>query len=143
MRAEDMLQVKGSDVETIGETAKLGEAIDTLAQKKIGALLVVRNGKEPCGILSERDVVRILAGAPTGFRETPVSEVMTASLITCAPDDTVDELLDLMTNRRIRHLPVMKGSELKGILSIGDVVKHRIREVREEAEALKSYISGV
>lgn len=142
MHAKDILASKGSKVETLSSSAKLGEAIDRLAELKIGALLVLDREEKPCGILSERDVVGILAGAPTGFRETPVSEVMTTALITCEPEATVDELLDLMTEKRIRHLPVVSSGALVGILSIGDVVKHRIREVREEAEALKNYITS-
>jgi CBS domain-containing protein len=141
MRAKDMIAQKGSEVETINADASLGDAIAMLAEKRIGALLVTRGGAEPCGIISERDVVRVLAGAPTGARDNKVSSCMTADLITCKPDDTVDHLLDLMTDRRIRHLPVMENGELRGILSIGDVVKNRIREVREEAEQLKSYIT--
>ncbi|NNU15452.1 CBS domain-containing protein [Parvularcula sp. ZS-1/3] len=140
MHASDIIKAKGPKVETIDSGASLGNAIDRLAELKIGALLVT-NGSQPVGIISERDVIRVLAGAPTGARETRVAEVMTADLITCTPEDGVDELLDLMTEKRIRHLPVMAGGELKGLLSIGDVVKHRIREVAEEAEALKSYIT--
>ena len=142
MRAQDMLDLKGSYVETIDQGARLGAAIDLLAERKIGALLVTKDGGQPCGILSERDVIRVLAGAPTGIRETRVEEVMTSSLITCPPTATVDELLDLMTEKRIRHLPVMEGETLCGLLSIGDIVKHRIRAVQEEAEALKSYIAS-
>lgn len=142
MRAQDMLEVKGTRVETIDDGATLSEAIDQLADLRIGALLVVRANGQPCGILSERDIVRLLAGAPKGFRDSPVRDVMSPNLITCGLDATVDELLDLMTNRRIRHVPVIHRGELRGLLSIGDVIKHRIREVKEEAEALKSYIAG-
>ncbi|MEE4210640.1 MAG: CBS domain-containing protein [Parvularcula sp.] len=142
MRAGDILKAKGAKVETLPDTARLGEAIERLAALNIGALLIVTADSAPCGILSERDIVRILAGAPTGHRDRPVREVMTGNLITCKPDDTVDELLDRMTDRRIRHLPVMDGTSLVGILSIGDVVKHRIREATAEAEALKTYITS-
>lgn len=141
MRARDIIELKGSGVEKIGQDATLNEAIAQLAERKIGALLVTNGEGAPCGIISERDIVRVLAGAPVGFREHKVAEAMTAKLITCQPDASVDTLLDLMTERRIRHLPVMEGGQLRGLLSIGDVVKHRIREVREEAEALKSYIT--
>ncbi|GGY44609.1 CBS domain-containing protein [Parvularcula lutaonensis] len=142
MRAQDIVSSKGNKVETLAETARLGDAIDKLAELNIGALLIVDAAGKPSGILSERDLIRVMAGAPMGVRERKVSEVMTRDLITCSPDATVDELLDMMTDRRIRHLPVMRGDELVGILSIGDVVKHRIREVKEEAEALKSYIAS-
>ncbi|MEM7739745.1 MAG: CBS domain-containing protein [Pseudomonadota bacterium] len=142
MRASDILGLKGGAVETLQRSDSLGHAIDQLAELNIGALLVVTESGQPCGILSERDVIRILKGAPVGHRERPVSDVMTETLITTGPDATVDELLDMMTDRRIRHLPVVEGGRLLGILSIGDLIKHRIREVREEAEALKSYIAG-
>lgn len=142
MRAQDIVIAKGRQVHSIAPDATLGEAIDRLAELGIGALLVIDADGRPVGIISERDVIRVLAGAPTGFRETPVRDVMSANLIACVPEDSVDDLLDRMTERRIRHLPVMAGGELRGILSIGDVVKHRIREVREEAEALKSYIAS-
>jgi CBS domain-containing protein len=141
MQAKDILGLKGSEVTKISRSATLNEAIASLAQHKIGALLVVDGDDKPCGIISERDIVRVLAGAPTGFRQHKVEEAMTADLITCAPKDSVDTLMDLMTERRIRHLPVMEGGSLRGLLSIGDVVKHRMREVCEEADALKSYIS--
>ncbi|MCQ8186124.1 CBS domain-containing protein [Parvularcula maris] len=141
MQAKDIIGLKGSDVRTIARDATLNQAISDLAEHKIGALLVVDASAKPCGIISERDIVRVLAGAPTGFRDHKVEEAMTAELITCAPSDSVDTLMDRMTDRRIRHLPVMEKGELKGLLSIGDVVKHRMREVREEADALKSYIS--
>ncbi|RFB04510.1 CBS domain-containing protein [Parvularcula marina] len=141
MRAKDVLQGKGHDVITISPDATLGEAISLLAEKNIGAVLVSAGGGAIDGILSERDVVRVLNGAPTGHRETKVSEVMTQKVITCGPDATIDELLGQMTERRVRHMPIVDGGRLVGLLSIGDVVKHRIKEAVGEAEALKSYIS--
>ncbi|MEM1409950.1 MAG: CBS domain-containing protein [Pseudomonadota bacterium] len=142
MRAGDMVTLKGRHVEKIEETESLGEAIDRMARKNIGAVLVINRAGRPSGIVSERDVMRVMAGAPTGIRQRPVHQVMTAELVTCHPDETVDELLDLMTERRFRHVPVMDGDELLGLLSIGDVVKHRMREVKAEAEALRMYIAG-
>lgn len=143
MRAADILKEKGTDVVTVPPGASLGEAIDTLARHNVGAVLVsAGEGRIPEGILSERDVVRLLAGAPTGYRDTPVATVMTTGLFTAGPQATVDELLDLMTAKRIRHVPVVEGEKLFGIVSIGDVVKHRIREALGEAEALKSYIAA-
>ena len=139
VRARDMLEAKGRDIVTVAPNASLEDAIETLAKHGIGAVLVTV-GDEVRGIVSERDVVRVLAGAPTGFRETPVENVMTTPVHTIGPGDTVDELLDLMTARRVRHLPVCEGGHLVGILSIGDVVKHRIREATAEAEELRGYI---
>lgn len=141
MKAKDVLQRKGHDVITISPGASLGEAIGVLAEKNIGAVLVSSGEGKIDGILSERDVVRVLSGAPTGYRETKVSEVMTADVYTCPPEATIDELLDQMTEKRIRHMPITEAGRLVGLLSIGDVVKHRIRQAIGEAEALKSYIS--
>lgn len=141
MRVKDILDIKGSAVITVAPTAKLGSAIDILADQNVGALVVVESGL-PVGILSERDVIRLLAGAPTGLRDHTIGDMMTKDLVTVAPEASIDEVMDLMTDRRIRHMPVLVNNKLVGILSIGDVVKHRIREAREEAEALKGYISG-
>ena len=142
MRAKDILGQKGSDVITVSPEASLGEAISLLAGKNIGAVVVSGGESRVDGILSERDVVRVLDGAPTGYRNTPVREVMTSKVHTAAPDATIDELLDMMTDRRIRHIPICEGDKLIGLLSIGDVIKHRIRQAVGEAEALKSYISA-
>ena len=141
MRARDILAAKGTDVVTIRADATLEDAIETLARHGIGAVVVAEDDR-PVGILSERDVVRVLAGAPTGFRESPVRASMTAPVHTVGPDADVDELLDQMTDRRVRHLPVCVEGRLTGILSIGDVVKHRIRTVTSEANALRDYINS-
>ena len=141
MRASDILASKGSDVVTIEPAATLEDAIECLAEHGIGAVVVVESGK-PVGILSERDVIRVLAGAPTGFRDSPVRESMTRPVVTVGAEASVDELLDEMTEKRIRHLPVCTDGALVGILSIGDVVKHRIRAVTSEADMLRDYIQG-
>ena len=141
MRAKDILDIKGREVVTISPNSTLGDAIGLLAERNIGAV-VVTDGKRPVGILSERDVVRILAGAPTGSRDHEIKELMTTDLVTAGEGASIDTLKDLMTDRRIRHIPIVEGGELVGVLSIGDVVKHRIREARQEAEALKGYIQG-
>ncbi len=141
MKAKDILERKGRQVLGVEADDRLDDAIALLANKNIGAV-VVRRGNALAGILSERDIVRALAGAPTGFRETKVEALMTTDLFTASPEASVDELLDLMTEQRVRHVPILEGETLSGILSIGDVVKHRIREVEDEANALKSYISS-
>ena len=142
MRAKDILGNKGVDVITVAPNASLDDAISILANHNIGAVVVSSGESRVEGILSERDVVRVLSGAPAGYRDTPVSEVMTADVFTAGPDATIDELLDMMTNRRIRHVPICEDGKMSGLLSIGDVVKHRIRQAVGEAEALKSYISA-
>lgn len=141
MRAKDILDKKGRDVVTVGPDAKLGAVIETLAERNIGAVVVVQS-ERPVGILSERDIVRMLAGAPTGFRENRIDALMTRDVVTVGEDATTDEIQDMMTDRRIRHLPVVLDGRLVGILSIGDVVANRIKEATAEAEALKGYIQG-
>ncbi len=143
MRARDILDAKGGEVIAIGPEESLDHAISTLSSHNIGAVLVLGRGGQLAGILSERDVIRVLDGAPKGFRETKVKDVMTARVFTASPDASVDELLDVMTAKRCRHLPVVDGERLVGMVSIGDVVKYRIREAVGEAEALKSYIAAV
>lgn len=142
MIARDILAQKGNDVVTIGEGATLDEAIATLAAKNIGAVLVMAPGDAVRGILSERDVIRVLGGAPTGFRETPVSEVMTKSVMTLGPTATIDELLRLMSDNRFRHVPICEGDRLLGLVSIGDVVRAKIALAESEAAALKEYITA-
>ena len=142
MRAKDILDVKGREVVTVSPDAALGSAIDTLAARNIGAVVVVDAGSAPVGILSERDVVRLLAGAPTGFRDNRIDSLMTKEPVTVAENATIEAVEGLMTDRRIRHLPVVEAGRLVGILSIGDVVKHRIEAVKAEADELKGYIQG-
>ena len=142
MRAADILKTKGHDVVSVSGEATLGDAISTMADRNIGAVVVNDSAGALIGILSERDIMRMLSGAPTGYRETKVSAVMTATVFTRPPESSIDDLLDLMTEKRIRHVPIMDGSTMVGLLSIGDVVKHRIRQAEGEAEALKSYITA-
>lgn len=141
MQARDILATKGRDVVTISADASLADAIGTLAARNIGAVVVTNPMGAMTGILSERDVIRVLDGAPTGHRETKVSSVMTSHVFTADPTAAVEDLLDMMTEKRIRHVPITQGGQLMGMVSIGDVVKHRIREAICEAEALKDYIA--
>lgn len=141
MRAKELLGDKGQDVITVSPNATIDDAITVLADKNIGAVLVSSGDGKIDGIISERDIVRVLSGAPTGFRETSVADVMTRDVFTKTPEASIDELLDMMTEKRIRHVPITEGGKLIGLLSIGDVVKHRIRQAVGEAEALKSYIT--
>lgn len=142
MQAQDILKHKGGDVISISDSSTLDDAINTLSDRNIGAVVVLDSSGRLCGILSERDIIHVLNGAPTGFRETVVANVMTREVITAEPTTSVDELLVMMTERRFRHLPIMKDGVLLGLVSIGDVVKHRIREAINEAEALKDYIAA-
>jgi CBS domain-containing protein len=140
---QHILHRKGADVTTIGPDATVAAAVALLRDRNIGAL-VVTDGDDVAGILSERDVVRALADADAGGKvlDRPVSELMTSVVATCGPRATVDELMRLMTDRRIRHIPVLDGGALVGIVSIGDVVKSRIDELQTEAETLHDYLAS-
>jgi CBS domain-containing protein len=167
---EHILHRKGHEVETIPSDAPVAAAIVKLREHNIGALVVTATGAggndgEPdgdaaaggptgqapgavAGILSERDIVRALGdahaaeGTGEAVLEQPVSALMSTDLSTCVPQSTVDELMQLMTDRRIRHIPVLEGGELVGIVSIGDVVKSRIDELTAETDTLHDYISS-
>jgi CBS domain-containing protein len=138
-----VLSNKGRDVATIPREATLGDAAAELARRRIGALVVVDQGGDAVGVLSERDIVACLAvHGDSELLRRPVSEAMTAPAITVQPQDAVLSALALMTARRIRHLPVVEGGRLRGLVSIGDLVKYRIENIEREAEAMRSYIQG-
>lgn len=141
MNVATILKAKGADVETAAPSMTLAEAARVLSEKRIGAL-VITHGAQLLGILSERDIVKTLAHSGADALDRPVGEVMTLRIVTCALNDGVDELMDIMTEGRFRHLPVVEHGELVGIVSIGDVVKHRIAETVMETEALRLYISN-
>jgi CBS domain-containing protein len=142
MNVETILRTKGSDVATIGPEATIGEAVQRLGARGIGALVVSRDGTEVEGILSERDIVRGLADHGAGLLAQRVGDLMTRRVHTCAPEDAVEDLMGMMTQKRIRHLPVVKDGALCGIVSIGDVVKNRLDEIEFEASSLRSMIAG-
>ena len=142
MNVDAILREKGGAVVTIAPEATIGEAVAVLRKRSIGALVVSGDGITPDGILSERDVVRGLAREGTRLLERRVEDVMTRAVVTCGRNDHVRDLMALMTERRIRHLPVMHDGRLAGIVSIGDVVKNRLGEIESEAESLKTYIAG-
>lgn len=141
MKVSDILRSKGHEVATVAPTATVTEALARLADADVGALVVSTTGESPEGIVSERDIVRHLARSGAGVLDGPVSAIMTADVVTCSPDDTVGDLMARMTERRIRHLPVVTDGRLDGIISIGDVVKVRVRELEEERHHLESYIT--
>ena len=140
MRIADVLRGKGSDVATVGPGDTVRHLVDQLAEHNIGAMVVL-DGEEVAGIVSERDVVRRLRERDTDLLDAEVSEIMTRVVVTCSPDDTVDSLAATMTTRRIRHAPVIVDGKLAGIVSIGDVVKSRINQLETDREQLESYIS--
>ncbi len=142
MKVESILRRKGSDVATIAPNADIASAVERLREKGIGALVVSRDGRSVDGILSERDVVRALADHGRALLDTPVAAIMTSDVVTCTPQDTVTRIMGVMTERRIRHLPVLADGILAGIVSIGDVVKNRLEELEAETTVLREYIAG-
>lgn len=142
MNVESILNAKGRTVITIGPDATIGEAVDLLRAKGIGAVVVSADGTSVAGILSERDVVHALADRGPRLLELPVSALMTRQVFTCKPGESVAELMAEMTDRRIRHLPVVENGRLKGIVSIGDLVKNRLDEVESEATSLRQFITS-
>ena len=143
MNVQSIIGTKGSDVATVAQTASLHEAVRLLGERRIGALVVSGDGRAIEGIISERDIVRTTAAKGATALDGSVGSVMSTDVITCSAGDGVDRLMSLMTERRIRHLPVVDGhGHLTGIVSIGDVVKARLTELEHENQALADYISG-
>lgn len=142
MTVAAILRTKGGDVATIAPDATIEAAVATLAEKRIGALVVSLDGKTGIGILSERDVVRMLAERGTKAMNMPVSAAMTAPIRTCRLADDVPSVMAEMTRHRIRHIPVVEDGQLTGIISIGDVVKRRLDDLESESSAMREYIAG-
>jgi CBS domain-containing protein len=141
MTVKAILSRKGNDVITIEPTVTLSTAVNTLAERRIGALVVVAgDDKQVAGILSERDIVRALAQRGPGALQEAVGQVMTRRVVTCTESDTVAALMERMTQGKFRHLPVVERGKLVGLVSIGDVVKHRLGEMEHESNALREYI---
>ena len=141
MTIASVLQGKGTAIETIAGDATLFDAVRRLGEKRIGALPVVEGGRI-AGIMSERDVIYCLRSHGPEVLDWPVSRVMSSPAITTDSSTEVLAALALMTQRRIRHLPVVDGEEIRGIVSIGDLVKHRMERIEEEAEAMRVYIQS-
>jgi CBS domain-containing protein len=142
MNIDGILRTKGRAVATIRPDETVGAAVDQLISRNIGALVVSDDGESVDGIISERDVVHALAARGAGLLSLKVAEIMTRPVVTCDPADSVEQLMAEMTNRRIRHFPVVQDGRLCGIVSIGDVVKNRLDEVEFEARSLRSFIAG-
>lgn len=142
MIVSQILKAKGSDVATIGPAASLAEAATKLARGRIGALVVTARDGEIVGIISERDIVQAIAVSRTQALDQPVEAVMTHRVATCAPADSLESLMREMTARRVRHLPVVSEGRLAGIVSIGDVVKHRLDELERERAMLVQYVAN-
>lgn len=142
MLVSHILRQKGRDVVTVAPTSALAEVARTLAKRKIGAVIVLGSGGEVAGILSERDIVAALARDGASALTRAANAYMTHLVATCEETDTIEEIMEIMTEGRFRHVPVLEQGRLIGIVSIGDVVKTRIEESEREASALKQYISA-
>src|SRR6476659_7821216 len=136
MRVRDILRKKGTAVATIDPDATVAEAVDALHRQRIGALVVSADGQRIEGIVSERDVVGALAEFGLSVLTTQVRQIMTSEVFTCAPNDELRSLAITMTDKRFRHMPVVVEDRLAGIVSIGDVVKHRVDELQTEDDQL-------
>lgn len=142
MDVEAILRSKGRAVATIRREETVRAAVNELISRNIGALVVSGDGDSVDGIVSERDIVHALAARGADLLSLKVAEVMTQPAVTCDPQDSIEQLMAEMTNRRIRHFPVVRDGRLCGIVSIGDVVKNRLGEVEYEARSLRSFIAG-
>jgi CBS domain-containing protein len=141
MTVKAILSRKGRDVTTIAPTANLSEAVKLLAERRIGAVVVTGADNRVAGILSERDIVRTLAARGAAALDDNVAAVMTRKVTTCSEADTVVAIMERMTAGKFRHVPVVDQGQLIGVISIGDVVKHRVEEIEGETTALREYIA--
>lgn len=142
MHVAAILKDKGSKVVTTRSEATVAETVSLLSHHRIGAAVVTDPTGRVIGMISERDVIRGIASHGPQCLARPVGDLMTKDVVGCHPEDTVAEIMSVMTNRRIRHLPVVEDGVLAGIISIGDVVKNRLDEAELEVAALRDYVSG-
>jgi CBS domain-containing protein len=142
MRVHDVLTSKGSTtIHSIAPEATVRELLDVLADRNIGALIVSSDGDTMLGIVSERDIVRKLRDAENAL-DMAVADIMTTEVRVCSPDDSFGELMAVMTEHRVRHVPVIDDGRLVGVLSIGDAVKHRMEQLEFERDQLSNYVAG-
>ncbi|WP_420549762.1 CBS domain-containing protein [Curvivirga sp.] len=141
MNVEGILKGKGSNVLGLNENDTIESAVTILAEKKIGATVVLDNAGKLVGILSERDIVREIGNQGASVLNKSIGDIMTKDVQTCSPSDAVAKIMAQMTEGRFRHLPVMDNGNMVGIISIGDVVKNRINELEFEANAMRDYIT--
>jgi len=141
MLVSDILKSKGNTVVSAPPSTLVSDAARLLAEKRIGSILIVDRGKI-AGILSERDIVRTLAHEGPKCLDGPVSRLMTAKVVTCTPAQTIADVMEMMTTGRFRHVPVVVGGEVAGMISIGDVVKWRLEEAQEEVRQMAAYVTG-
>ena len=141
MKVKDILSKKSSEIQSTTSTTMLIEAIRSLNEHNVGALLVIDN-QDLAGIITERDVLHATAQHGSKIDNLKVEDVMTNNLITCGENESIDKVMEMMTDNRIRHLPILENDKLVGIISIGDVVKAEHQKIKAEADHLKDYIHG-
>jgi CBS domain-containing protein len=142
MNVDQVIKKKGHHVELIAPDQTISDAVKALAEQNIGALIVVNDQEELVGVVSERDVIRCLADRGTRMLKHEVQEIMSRGVVTCGLNDTVSHVMKIMTDRRMRHLPVLQDGRLMGMISIGDLVKHRVAEIEFETRFINDYVSG-
>jgi CBS domain-containing protein len=140
MFVSDILSQKGGTVFTVAPGTSVAQVSQELGLRRIGSVLVLDGEGAVAGIVSERDLVRALASHGARALELEARQVMTRDVVTCDPDESIDQVMETMTRGRFRHLPVVRRGELLGLVSIGDIVKFRLEETRHETEALRAYI---
>lgn len=141
MIVKAILQTKGNKVLTIDPDATVGDAAGVMSANRVGALLVVEDGGRVAGVFSERDIVRGMAANTGGVHSMQVRDLMSRNVLTCSPEDSLEHIMGMMTNHRVRHLPVMEQGKLVGIITIGDVVKNRLDEANMEVDSLRNYVA--
>ena len=142
MLLKEILSNKGTKVWSVKANQTVREALEVLVNQKIGALLVFDEKGEIAGIISERDIMRECYHDSGGWQSAPVNKVMTKNIVIGTPDDPVDYIMGIMTHNRVRHIPVLEGKKLQGIISIGDVVKAQLKDSEYENRYLKEYLYG-
>lgn len=141
VKIADILRAKGDEVISLPANSTGRELIGTLIERRVGAVIVL-DGTQLRGVVSERDVVRGLHTTGDAVLESEIADLISSDLVTCGLDDDVDAIAAIMTERRIRHMPVLRNGDLVGVVSIGDVVKSRIQQLQTESEQLTHYITG-
>ena len=140
MIVSQLLSEKGPELHSVNDEYEINKVIQTLAEKRIGLVVVTDNLDQIKGVVSERDIVRALAEFGPKILKWPTKKLMSRDLITCQIESTINEVMHKMTEKRIRHLPIMNGEKLIGIISIGDVLKNRLQELENEGAMLRQYI---
>ena len=142
MLVRQILNSKGGDIVSIAPSARVADVAALMSKERIGAVVVLDTDERLAGIVSERDITQGLADHGTSLLEMRADQLMTSEVVTCSPDDGIDKLMRKMTTGRFRHLPVMDETTMLGIVSIGDIVKHRLDELEAESSLLQDYIAG-